>query len=892
MELNCETTTLSFSKGMTNKPSDLLSEDSELSFCEDFIYRSGEMKPIQRMANIGSIGGKIMHVHKMADFENIVTYDEFADGGTLSIYKKGKYDEAAFTYTNIGAVYDVNSVGNTLVAATDSGLRYFLHKGDKYKDLGVDMPEPHFKPWFDIWNAILPKNTYDDIMPFLKDKGNVSYTLNDDGTISVENGGNKSYHLFELPTDTEKYDNAQSRIKGSVSKATNIVKENNYFPHPFFIRFAWKLFDGSYAKISNPIICYPTARRNGNFVESSPSTYQPLKYIIRFQPCYGELYFQASNNHIGEWGDIIKELVVFASDDVAPYNIDEDWKIERPENLNGQRRYDGVSNGKYLDVAYKFTSDDASLSNNGLDSLVAQILFVPKKYKTDDEIIDELMKKTQYYRLFSLKADSLQMKGATVKASTVMKSHTVENLTSQEQLPVDDYYGWTQKVGKKIYPYNNRLNLLRVDRYPFRGFNLFTADSCTNGEDFVFYTHIVSDSMDAWVKSDSNTMLEATLPGWLYYPDPNATEMVIMKASGDEGSSCVKVKLTPHPSLNGAYSFSSMPVYNHVVSGSETEPSVDATAHETLDSQIFTSVANNPFIFESKGDNTIGTGKILGIVANTEAVSQGQFGQYPLLVFTDEGIYAMSVNAEGLYSSIHPISREVCNNAASITPTDKVIFFTSEKGLMATSGGAAVCVSEQLSGGKNRGLPESFLPFRKFINNCMIAYDYKASLLRIFNKSTNYHYVYNMVDKNFAIAQNYAGGKIFCRNVANNYPDSLVQFTDSMVYSLTGIPLEEDDENTYGGLFTTRPLKLGGSKILKSLRAVKHLADTYDGVVSLEVYGSNDCKHWCKLESLKGKPWAYFKFKYNLSDFKASDTFTGSLVRVQNRRSLMNDMEF
>ena len=83
MELNCETTTLSFSKGMTNIPSDLLSEDSELSFCEDFIYRRGEMKPIQRMRNIGSIRGKIMHIHKMADFENIIAYDELEDGRTL-----------------------------------------------------------------------------------------------------------------------------------------------------------------------------------------------------------------------------------------------------------------------------------------------------------------------------------------------------------------------------------------------------------------------------------------------------------------------------------------------------------------------------------------------------------------------------------------------------------------------------------------------------------------------------------------------------------------------------------------------------------------------------------------------------------------------------------------
>ena len=119
--------------------------------------------------------------------------------------------------------------------------------------------------------------------------------------------------------------------------------------------------------------------------------------------------------------------------------------------------------------------------------------------------------------------------------------------------------------------------------------------------------------------------------------------------------------------LNGAYSFTNLPsadgdaTFENKTEDEMLELVKNLNKPEYLDSQIFTSVVNNPFVFEASGDNTVGTGKILGIVANTEAVSQGQFGQYPLLVFTDEGIYAMSVNAEGLYSSIHPISREVCN---------------------------------------------------------------------------------------------------------------------------------------------------------------------------------------------------------------------------------------
>ena len=93
-----------------------------------------------------------------------------------------------------------------------------------------------------------------------------------------------------------------------------------------------------------------------------------------------------------------------------------------------------------------------------------------------------------------------------------------------------------------------------------------------------------------------------------------------------------------------------------------------------------------------------------------------------------------------------------------------------------------------------------------------------------------------------------------------------------------------DYTDNYRGSFTTRPLKLGGSMNLKSIRAVKHLFDSDNGKISMEIYGSNDCKHWCKLPSLKGKPWKYFTFKYALTNFKATDSFAGSIVEVQNRR--------
>ena len=57
-----------------------------------------------------------------------------------------------------------------------------------------------------------------------------------------------------------------------------------------------------------------------------------------------------------------------------------------------------------------------------------------------------------------------------------------------------------------------------------------------------------------------------------------------------------------------------------------------------LPNKIYTSEINNPFHFPVLGINTIGTGTILGISSAVKALSEGQFGQFPLYAFTSEGV--------------------------------------------------------------------------------------------------------------------------------------------------------------------------------------------------------------------------------------------------------------
>ena len=903
MEKNIDRKVLSFSKGMTNTPSDLLCEDSELAECDGFIYRDGEMKPIQSPKEIGNIPYKIMYVHKQADYENIIAYDE---NKTIYWYKKdtdGTISDEQGSF-DIGATTDIQSVGNTLVCATSEGLHYLLFKGSAYKDLGTELPKPKVE-FYTNGTTTGWQSKQDDLK---KD----SFVCNLEGFVDITNryafyNINSDHKLFDTDANQKKHDSIYARlyfhhsvksdkdtdfkdaIVGHVEQMRNWVKEKNKFAYPFFVRFALKLFDGSYARISNPIICYPSVSKNCKFItmkKASNGYYEASEtgsYIYLYNIGYSGLFFKATINGIDGWSDIVKELTVFATDDVCPFELNGDWNFKDPMDVDNTVYYN--RSGSYHEDVIEFM--DSTYGGGGYHPCATEWLM--PIYKTEAKIIKELLNKTQFYKLFSLEIDSSYIDGQWHDSSyddestsdiTIIQDSVVSNLTEQEQLSVDDYYGWTSLVPDKTFTYNSRINLFKIKRYPFSGFNFFTECSNNNSSSkYEYYTHIVNSQMDTWVKSSANNNIDTKfLSGWLYYPDTNATEMLIMKSGENRG---IRISLIQHKMLNGAYSFLNLPNNIEATFSTMEAPAVDTDAYEILNSNIYTSAVNNPFVFEASGDNTVGTGKILGIIANTEAVSQGQFGQYPLMVFTDEGIYGMSVNSEGLYSATYPISREVYLDNSPLVPTDKLVYFVSKKGLMAASGGSVGCMSDMLRG----RAPRNFATvgdgkFLEFLKDCKIAYDYRDSLLRIFSKDKVYQYIYNMIDKTFSMV--YSG--IEAKAIVNDYPDNLIQDTSGNVYSLTGKSDINDDENTYKGSFVTRPLKLGGSMNLKSLRAIKHLVDTDNGNIALEIYGSNDCKHWQKLISLGGKPYKYFTFVYHLEDLKATDAFSGSIVEIQTRR--------
>lgn len=122
------------------------------------------------------------------------------------------------------------------------------------------------------------------------------------------------------------------------------------------------------------------------------------------------------------------------------------------------------------------------------------------------------------------------------------------------------------------------------------------------------------------------------------------------------------------------------------------------------------------------------------------------------------------------------------------------------------------------------------------------------------------------------------------KNVINFYPDTLMQLGDGRVFSFLNKPDINNDENLYNGKFITRPLKFDGSLILETIYQIRNLYLT-EGKLVMNVYGSNDLKNWNRLTSLTAKPWKYYTLEYILNDWKATDTFTASVVLLQSRRT-------
>ena len=850
---------ISFSKGMSNVPNDVLCGDDTCSEVVGLTSENGEMRPIQKPMVADeqppAQSSRLIYVHhtqtgKVRIFMlPTVIPGQQGSGYYVRFYY---YINPSDTRTlNMATSQDVSfdsiaitSVGNTLIIKSNVGIQYFLFTGTEYHSLGNKIPEPQPKFWlsggFDIQN--------EDMIP--------------DGTL-YKPSGSISYHIV-----LDKEEAWNNVVIGAFTKQLNDIRAQKGFYFPFFALTALELYDGSYYLATTPVVLYPNFHtRYWGAINDSP-----LRLITRMKGQH--LYFTQLTDY-GNWSDIVRNVTIFVSDGISVCDTTSDAQtIYFGENIPADDAV--MSTGFFGESGTKYEFNLNEDSAGRLYSLYQVLL-----RKEDSHVIGELAETSIFYRLCDIGLNAIENGTST---ESYIKQHVLENLTTQTRLDVDggEYFDHTVKFGESVYSLNGRLHMANIRRSFFDGFKQFISkDNAT--------THKVEVAIKTpqGIKIVTQEDAFGSVGHYFYYPDPRAE---YVRIDGDGNNPIVK-KLEEHKGLNGVYCIVS-PLDTLTSDTDVTFPTETFVgSYELLPNKVLVSEVDNPFVIRAAGYNTVGNGEVMAIVSNTTALSEGQHGQHPLYAFSTDGIWGLKTNEKGTYSAVDPVSRDICNNAKSVTQTDSAVFFTSEKGLMMIVGAQARCVSEQMNGrtedwGFTLGSYDSELQalvpvhFKEFLRGCNIAYDYRDSLLWILNENYEWHYVYNIKSGTFALMDD----DVTFARVVSDYPDNLLQDTEGQVYTLLNRPDQNEDVQMYEAYITTRPMKFGNALTLKSMREIKHLKDLREGEMHVTLWASNDGKQWVRLNSLRGKAWRYFRLRYAFTGMAATDRFIGTVFVTQERR--------
>lgn len=124
------------------------------------------------------------------------------------------------------------------------------------------------------------------------------------------------------------------------------------------------------------------------------------------------------------------------------------------------------------------------------------------------------------------------------------------------------------------------------------------------------------------------------------------------------------------------------------------------------------SEVDNPLVFPAENSQQVSTdGRIVALGTNTEDVSAGQYGQYPLYVFTTKGIWGLSIGSGSVYiTNVEPLSGEIIQYPELKLDLPSGILFANSDGLCLISGKEVIKISTAL-----KGLPDQVLPDNEFL---------------------------------------------------------------------------------------------------------------------------------------------------------------------------------
>lgn len=908
--------------GLTAAPSDYECPDGDLSGMLNLVPEDGDLKPILPptvMYNVGE-GYNVVYIHTtskithyvcLSETDNTLSwFDENTDTDGNGIVKKT-------TLKTLGVedeVYQVTAIGNTLLALCESGTHYFLWKSDEYSYLYLGTHLPELALSFGL------RGTMERLTSDLDDKTNSYYIT------EMKNRVDEGDQWGKI-SDEENVSTVTSGVMAKVNKfiadkGTNAGK----FVLPFFVRYAYRLYDDSLVMHSSPVLMLCSSGSNPQVVldevDGNGSEVWKVKYnVIGFVHQLDYTVIGNVKDKITNWKDIIKSVDVFISKPIYTFDQSGDITYILNDSTEGDTSYaicgfTGGGNSSYVNSKLgwhsKVTFNEAMVAIDDYDAVngntspytlgfpkvsSARDVYLTQRVKLPEKslqsLTDDVSDNSAFYLLKQINIEDLNY--GDERAVIDVADDYLQSLVNREVM-TDDYDSHDTIIPKYAFGYNNRINYANIEKILYNDYNVAallpytyayvkwaqkhggTTDHTTyqnKTETYTIYFVAKQDGGDIVVKGTPYNMGYLSSVLWLYYPNTSC-HTAYVKRERDGVTTIFKVAMKTHDFLNGAY-------YNGELSDLKwsgyKEPTESTIAERTYDvpNKVYTSDVNNPFHFDVTNITTVGTGKILGLSTAAKALSQGQFGSFPLYCFTDDGVWAMEVSSStGAFSARQPITRDVCINAESITQLDNAVIFATDRGLMLIQGSDTACITDTIWSRESFSpllLPSGesivnsagftaeqvgYVRFSEFMQDCGIIYDYLHQRVIVFNKNHKYSYVFSLKDKAWGMATSEVTRSV------NQYPNACAM---TSAHQLVSFSDEDDSVEGVNTILWTRPLKMDAPDILKTTDTIIQRGFFQKDNVKQVLYGSRDLENWSLvwsstdryLRGFHGTPYKYFR---------------------------------
>jgi len=710
----------------------------------------------------------IVFVHSFNDYENWIGIKNVSTGGS-DVYcnintNPNKLFNTLIKY-NADTVISVEQIGNTLSLITGNKILYLLHSDNDYKILG-EIPEIEPIKWF-----------------------NYGYY-------------NARYYRDEYSTVTNDIFRSETIGLFNVLRKKIYDKHEGVLIDSHLMVFAFRLYDGSYIKQTSPVLLC------GNLFETA---FCIFVYLGGFDFTDSgvainsrKVYLEFDTNYLTDWKDIIKSIDVFIS-----------------EGLGNCSESNFTSVGNFQEAW-----DLAALEGN---------LFLFNLMNDNSLMIENIKSNANFYLIDTIPIGTVSQYDNNIDSDTNLKAmfcfpkksvlNDIDTLTQKETLPVDTFSHHTI-TGNVSCAYNNRLHLAQIKTTLFSGFGIdffllpqrFLGESYFgigyfvdidgniirqnenpvkdfrfNGFSLNLFQHFNEMFIAVYLNIDGQTKIVYSkkhvgggyfwLNPYFSYPDTRSFKAQFYDYDSFAALSTLRheITLTPSMSINNSYYINSV-VDNDLTKVSPPVPNISNPTQSDIQippvmpsyleqNKLKVSALNDPFLFPNETTYLVSNGIILNMASIAIRISEGQFGQFPLYVFTNKGIYSMQIGSGEVVYALEaaPTSYEapttiIKNNIPGtiICSTPFGVIFISKRGVCIISGQAVELLTASLQQPPSEFVIESNQEIDEILHNFgeeplaeyletirSILYDPKENEVILHNNGNTFNWVMNFDSKQF-----------------------------------------------------------------------------------------------------------------------------------------------